>query len=230
MDSAKRVLGVDILLGCPYESCCLCHKVGHAGRDCRLPEPDDLPDLLTAWMCAPWLHHSNTYKVFHPGAADLKAAQAEVARLKTALVESGSLRTAADAEVARLRAERVSAANSVKCGRSGDLEFIVDEPVRALRVKHFELLNPGAPSLRKAIEQADSSNRKNGFDKGKSGSGKRAPIDTSNGFDFEDLDVEVKPELKLYPGLGCNGPGVLKTGKGCPNSLLKTAYRTIALN
>ena len=127
MDSAKRVLGVDILLGCPYESCCLCHKVGHAGRDCRSPEPDDLPDLLTAWMCAPWLHHSNTCKVFHPGADDLKAAQAEMARLKTALVESEGLRKAADAKVARLKAERVPAANSVRCGSSGDVEFIVDK-------------------------------------------------------------------------------------------------------
>ena len=94
--------------------------------------------------------------------------------------------------------------------------LIVDEPVRARHIKPSKLIDPGAPSLRLAIEQADSSNRKNGSDKGKSGSGK--------GFDFH-----VKPvEVKLYPGLGCNGPGVLKTGKGCPNSLLTGAYKTIA--
>ena len=72
--------------------------------------------------------------------------------------------------------------------------------------------------MRLAIEQADSSNRKNGSDKGKSGSGK--------GFDFG-VDVKLV-KVKLFPGLGCNGPGVLQTGKGCPNSLLNQPYKTIA--
>ena len=58
-ETAKRVLGVDILFGCPYEACCLCYKVGHAGRDCRSPTPSDLPALITKWMYAPWLHHSD---------------------------------------------------------------------------------------------------------------------------------------------------------------------------
>jgi hypothetical protein len=62
------------------------------------------------------------------------------------------------------------------------------------------------------------SNRKNGSEKGKSGSGK--------GFDFS---VDVEPvKVKLFPGLGCNGPGMLKNGKGCPNSLLNQPYRMIA--
>ena len=65
-------------------------------------------------------------------------------------------------------------------------------------------------------EQIGNKFCKNGSDKSKSGSGK--------GFDFDVEPVEVK----LYPGLGFNGPGVLKTGKGCPNSLLSQPYRMIA--
>ena len=84
-------------------------------------------------------------------------------------------------------------------GSSGEIESIVDEPVRARYFKPFKLVDPGALSLRLAIKQAGSSNRKNGSDKGKSGSG--------NGFDF---GIDVEPvEVKLFPGLGCNGPGVL---------------------
>ena len=47
-------------------------------------------------------------------ADDLPAAQAEIAQLKTVLIESESLCRAADAEVAQLKAECVPAPNSAK--------------------------------------------------------------------------------------------------------------------
>ena len=79
-EAAKRVLGVDTLLGCPYEACCLCNKVGHASRDCESPTPSDLPALLAKWLYVPWLHHSDVE-------AYLASADAEIARLRSELTQ-----------------------------------------------------------------------------------------------------------------------------------------------
>ena len=80
LDCARLVLGVDVLLGCPYESCTLCGKPDHAARDCRSPEPEDLQSLVNQWMYAPWLQHSDAESC-------LASTQAENARLRSELLQ-----------------------------------------------------------------------------------------------------------------------------------------------